>query len=123
AATVGQQITISSEDPVLHNTHPQNSETNATIYNIALPYKGFSVTKPLPATTELIKVKCDAHMSLGVRPSLLCDHWRRRQIHDQGCAARYLHSCGMAGSRGREIDAGNGGCRQDCDRRLPARAQ
>jgi Polysaccharide lyase family 4, domain II len=61
AATVGQQITISSEDPVLHNTHPQNSETNATIYNIALPYKGFTVTKPLPATPQLIKVKCDAH--------------------------------------------------------------
>ena len=61
AATVGQQITISSEDPVLHNTHPQNADTNATIYNIALPYKGFSVTKPLPATPELIKVKCDAH--------------------------------------------------------------
>jgi hypothetical protein len=61
AATVGQKITISSEDPVLHNTHPQNSETNATIYNIALPYKGFSVTKPLPATPQLIKVKCDAH--------------------------------------------------------------
>jgi len=60
-ATVGEQITISSEDPVLHNTHPQNAETNATIYNIALPYKGFSVTKPLPATPELIKVKCDAH--------------------------------------------------------------
>jgi Polysaccharide lyase family 4, domain II len=61
AATVGQQIKISSEDPVLHNTHPQNSVTNATIYNIALPFKGFSVTKPLPATPQLIKVKCDAH--------------------------------------------------------------
>ena len=60
-ASVGQQITISSEDPVLHNTHPQNAVTNATIYNIALPFKGFSVTKPLPATPELIKVKCDAH--------------------------------------------------------------
>ena len=60
-ASVGQQIKISSEDPVLHNTHPQNSVTNATIYNIALPFKGFSVTKPLPATPELIKVKCDAH--------------------------------------------------------------
>jgi hypothetical protein len=60
-ASVGQQITISSEDPVLHNTHPQNAATNATIYNIALPFKGFSVTKPLPATPELIKVKCDAH--------------------------------------------------------------
>ena len=36
------------EDPVLHNTHPQNAVTNATIYNIVLPFKGFSVTK-LPA--------------------------------------------------------------------------
>jgi hypothetical protein len=60
-AMVGQQITISSNDPILHNTHPQNAETNATIYNIALPFKGFSVTKPLPANPELIKVKCDAH--------------------------------------------------------------
>jgi len=25
------------------------------------PYKGFSVTKPLPPTPELIRVKCDAH--------------------------------------------------------------
>jgi hypothetical protein len=60
-ANVGQQIKISSNDPVLHNTHPQNASTNATIYNIALPFKGFSVTKPLPAIPELIKVKCDAH--------------------------------------------------------------
>jgi hypothetical protein len=60
-AGVGQQIKISSNDPILHNTHPQNSETNATLYNIALPFKGFSVTKPLPASPQLIKVKCDAH--------------------------------------------------------------
>jgi Polysaccharide lyase family 4, domain II len=60
-AMVGGQIKISSDDPILHNTHPQNAETNATIYNIALPFKGFSVTKPLPANPELIKVKCDAH--------------------------------------------------------------
>jgi Polysaccharide lyase family 4, domain II len=60
-AMVGEQVTISSDDPILHNTHPQNAETNATIYNIALPFKGFSVTKPLPANPELIKVKCDAH--------------------------------------------------------------
>jgi hypothetical protein len=46
---------------MLHSTHPQNASTNATIYNIALPFKGFSVTKPLPAIPELIKVKCDAH--------------------------------------------------------------
>ena len=60
-ANIGQQIKISSNDPVLHSTHPQNASTNATIYNIALPFKGFSVTKPLPAIPELIKVKCDAH--------------------------------------------------------------
>jgi hypothetical protein len=60
-AMVGEQVTISSDDPILHNTHPQNAETNATIYNIALPFKGFSVTKPLPANPELIKIKCDAH--------------------------------------------------------------
>jgi hypothetical protein len=60
-ASVGQQIKISSNDPILHNTHPQISETNVTLYNIALPFKGFSVTKPLPDTPGLIKIKCDAH--------------------------------------------------------------
>jgi hypothetical protein len=60
-ANIGQLVKISSEDPILHSTHPQNASTNATIYNIALPFKGFSVTKPLPAIPELIKVKCDAH--------------------------------------------------------------
>ena len=60
-SSVGQQIKIASDDPILHNTHPQNNDTSATIYNIALPFKGFSVTKPLPTTPELIRVKCDAH--------------------------------------------------------------
>jgi hypothetical protein len=60
-ASVGQQIKIASDDPILHNTHPQVADTNATLYNIALPYKGFSVVKPLPTTPELIRVKCDAH--------------------------------------------------------------
>ncbi|MDP9066624.1 MAG: hypothetical protein M3O06_12265 [Pseudomonadota bacterium] len=60
-AMVGTQIKISNDDTVLHNTHPQNAESNATIYNVALPFKGFSVSKPLPATPGLIKVKCDAH--------------------------------------------------------------
>ncbi|MFY9549812.1 MAG: carboxypeptidase regulatory-like domain-containing protein [Thermoanaerobaculia bacterium] len=60
-ASVGEQIKIASDDPILHNTHPQVDATNATIYNIALPYKGFSVTKPLPPNPELIRVKCDAH--------------------------------------------------------------
>jgi hypothetical protein len=60
-AMVSEQVKISSDDTVLHNTHPQNAETNATIFNIALPFKGFSVTKPLPSMPMMIKVKCDAH--------------------------------------------------------------
>jgi Polysaccharide lyase family 4, domain II len=60
-AMVGEQVKISSDDTVLHNTHPQNSDTNATIFNVALPFKGFSVTKPLPSMPQMIKVKCDAH--------------------------------------------------------------
>ena len=60
-AMVGGKIKISSEDTVLHNTHPQDAATNATLYNVALPFKGFSVTKPLPDKPGLIKIKCDAH--------------------------------------------------------------
>jgi hypothetical protein len=60
-AMVGESLKISSADTVLHNTHPQNDATNATIYNVALPFKGFSVTKPLPGAPGLIKIKCDAH--------------------------------------------------------------
>jgi hypothetical protein len=60
-AMVSEQVKISSDDPVLHNTHPQNADTNATIFNVALPFKGFSVTKPLPNMPMMIKIKCDAH--------------------------------------------------------------
>jgi Carboxypeptidase regulatory-like domain len=60
-ASVGQKIKIASLDPILHNTHPQVAATSATLYNIALPYKGFSVVKPLPSVPELIRVKCDVH--------------------------------------------------------------
>jgi hypothetical protein len=60
-ASIGQSLKITSSDPILHNTHPQIAETNATIYNIALPYKGFAVIKTLPPTPGLIRVKCDAH--------------------------------------------------------------
>ncbi len=61
AAVAGQKLKISSEDPVLHNTHPQNFETNVTLYNVALPFKGFSVVKPLPDKPQMLKIKCDAH--------------------------------------------------------------
>jgi len=61
AAMAGQKLKISSDDPVLHNTHPQNMETNVTLYNVALPFKGFSVVKPLPDKPQMLKIKCDAH--------------------------------------------------------------
>lgn len=60
-AMVGQKIKVSTGDPVLHNTHLQDAATNATIFNVAMPFKGFSVTKPLPANPEMINIKCDAH--------------------------------------------------------------
>ena len=60
-ACVGQQVKIASEDPILHNTHPQVAATNATLYNVALPYKGFSVVKSLATEAGLLRIKCDAH--------------------------------------------------------------
>jgi hypothetical protein len=60
-AMVGQMIKITTGDPVLHNTHLQDAATSATLFNIAMPFKGFSVSKPLPASPEMINVKCDAH--------------------------------------------------------------
>jgi len=60
-AMVGGRVKMSSEDVVLHNTHAQNRDNDATIINVALPFKGFAVTKPLPALPMMINVKCDAH--------------------------------------------------------------
>jgi hypothetical protein len=59
-AMVGEQVKMSSNDPILHNTHTLHAETNATIYNVALPFAGISFTKPLPETPGLIYIKCDA---------------------------------------------------------------
>ncbi|MGH9441029.1 MAG: carboxypeptidase regulatory-like domain-containing protein [Thermoanaerobaculia bacterium] len=60
-ACVGQQLKVVSDDPILHNTHPQIAATNATLYNVALPFKGFSVVKPLPPQATILRVKCDVH--------------------------------------------------------------
>jgi hypothetical protein len=60
-ACVGQQVKISSADPILHNTHPQIADTNATLYNLALPFKGFSVVKPLATQAGVLRIKCDVH--------------------------------------------------------------
>ena len=60
-ACVGQQVKNVSDDPIFHNTHPQIEETGATLYNIALPFKGFSFVHSLPPQAGTLKVKCDAH--------------------------------------------------------------
>lgn len=59
-AMVGEQLSISSNDPILHNAHAVHAESNVTIYNIALPFQGVSVSKPLPGNPGLIKIKSDA---------------------------------------------------------------
>jgi len=59
-AMVGEQVRISSNDTILHNAHAVHAESNATIYNIALPFQGVSVIKPLPDGPGLIKIKSDA---------------------------------------------------------------
>lgn len=60
-ACVGQPLKIVSDDPILHNTHPQVAATNATLYNVALPFKGYSVVKTLAPSAGLLRIKCDAH--------------------------------------------------------------
>lgn len=61
AATVGQQVSISSRDSVLHTFHPQDAKTNTTIYNLAIPFPGLTITKSLSSSAGLIKIKDDAH--------------------------------------------------------------
>lgn len=60
-ASVGQKVKIDSSDPILHTTHPEVADTGVSIYNIALPFQGFSVVTKLPETPGLIRVKCDSH--------------------------------------------------------------
>lgn len=61
AATVGQEVNVSSRDSVLHTFHPQEAKTSTTIYNLAIPFPGITITKSLPSSAGLIKIKDDAH--------------------------------------------------------------
>ncbi len=54
----GGKLTQKNDDPIFHNIHTYlNSKT---MYNIGLPEKGSSVTKPLPRD-GLMEVTCDSH--------------------------------------------------------------
>ncbi len=54
----GSKFTEKNDDPIFHNIHTYIN--GRTMYNIGLPEKGSSVTKPL-SKTGTIEVTCDSH--------------------------------------------------------------
>ncbi|HEY0713070.1 MAG TPA: hypothetical protein VGF45_10375 [Polyangia bacterium] len=60
ALTVGTKLSLMNSDAVLHNVHAvATGPTPATIFNVAMPFKG----QKLPTTlrrTGIMKVRCDA---------------------------------------------------------------
>jgi hypothetical protein len=60
-ACVGQQLAIGSADACLHTTHVLNVDTNVSLLNVAIPFKGITVVKSLAAEASTLQVKCDAH--------------------------------------------------------------
>jgi len=59
AAVLGQKIEIHNEDPTLHNVHAYQGPK--TVFNQAQPPKAPALAKPLPADSDVIKLKCDVH--------------------------------------------------------------
>lgn len=64
AGVAGSKLTITNDDPVLHNTHIFliDQKTRRTVFNKGLPNKGMSLTDDRALRKEgLYNVKCDAH--------------------------------------------------------------
>lgn len=58
---VGVDFTIHNSDPMLHNTHSFQGMTDGkTVFNVALPFQGASVKRPLKQA-GVIRVECDVH--------------------------------------------------------------
>ena len=53
------QLAITSEDDTLHSTHTYD-DRNRTDFNIALPFPGMSVTRPL-RRPGVVRIECDSH--------------------------------------------------------------
>ena len=53
------QLEITSEDDTLHSTHSYD-DRNRTDFNIALPFAGMNVTRPL-RRPGVVRVECDSH--------------------------------------------------------------
>lgn len=58
SATVGDQIALTSRDPVLHNVHA-NLGTRM-LFNVAIPMPGVAVRKPLSRAGH-VEILCDVH--------------------------------------------------------------
>jgi len=56
----GSRLVIKNEDPVLHTGHIYSHIKGKTIFNVALPEKGSTVTKSL-TKTGLLELNCDCH--------------------------------------------------------------
>ena len=58
AMTVGESLTITNEDPILHNTHAYDSGER-TVFNMALPIQGQRIKKKMKKP-GVLNAKCDA---------------------------------------------------------------
>lgn len=58
-AVLGQKIEIRNSDPTLHNVHAYQGPK--TVFNQAQPPKATPLAKPIPADSDVIKLKCDVH--------------------------------------------------------------
>lgn len=58
-AAPGKPLKIGSDDAILHTTHAY-AENDRTLFNIALPMAGLSVTRPLEKS-KLVRLQCDTH--------------------------------------------------------------
>jgi len=58
-AVAGQKIQVKNEDGTLHNVHAYDG--TKTLFNQAQPPKSAAIEKSPPATTEVVKLKCDVH--------------------------------------------------------------
>jgi len=58
-AVEGQKIEVRNSDPTLHNVHAYQGPK--TMFNTAQPPKGTPMVKPIPAGTDVMKLKCDVH--------------------------------------------------------------
>ena len=58
-APTRSQLAITSEDDTLHSTHSYD-DRNRTGFNIALPFAGMNVTRPL-RRPGVVRIECDSH--------------------------------------------------------------